>query len=60
MPSAVHFTGSAISSGGGPNSATTTGSMKGPAAPTNITIIGPNDPVAQRQLTELMMKAAVR
>lgn len=43
----------------GPSSATTAAGMT-PTAPMNVTVIGPNDPTAQRQITELITKAQRR
>ena len=62
-PGTVHFTGATTPTAlpGGPNSATTTGNMKatGPVIG-NLTLLGPNDPVLQRQLLETIAKANVR
>ena len=43
----------------GPTASATAGQLRA-AAPVNVTIIGPNDPTAQRQIQELMMNAQRR
>jgi len=43
----------------GPTASATAGQLRA-AAPVNVTIIGPNDPTAQRQMQELMMNAQRR
>jgi hypothetical protein len=59
MASTIHFGGSATSTPGG-NAASGTSGMKGAGAPINMTIIGPNDPIAQRGMLELLAKANAR
>jgi len=57
-PSPVTFA-SSLSLSGTTNSASLTPSIT-PITPLNVTVIGPNDPVAQRQLTQLMQNASRR
>ena len=59
-PGTIHFTGATVASPPGGNSATTTGNIKAQGAPINLTLLGPNDPVLQRQLIETIKKANVR
>ena len=56
-PSPVNFTGSI--GAGGPNAATTTSGMTA-QAPVSITVIGPNDPQAGRQILQLIANAQRR
>jgi hypothetical protein len=56
-PSPVNFTGSI--GAGGPNAATTTSGMSA-QAPVSVTVIGPNDPQAGRQILQLIANAQRR